>query len=148
MDRKPVCLTSTGQCDFCIAPLIHNFLIYYMSFANLKNFGFVILHQYSRNLKFSHSVGCIYLICNLGKKHNWEILHLKSKRDFKMIYNYGIGSCIDPIMCTQKCAHDQGSYFYKGTLIPFVLLFIFFLYLSRWVLSHLLCILNVGFIGI
>jgi hypothetical protein len=28
-----------------IAPLIYNFLIYYISFANLKNFGVLRLHR-------------------------------------------------------------------------------------------------------
>jgi hypothetical protein len=42
--------------QFSIAPLIYNFLKFYISFANPKNFGLLILHQYSRNLKFSKNV--------------------------------------------------------------------------------------------
>jgi hypothetical protein len=36
MDRKLVCVKIKGQCSFSIAPVIYQFLIYYISFANLK----------------------------------------------------------------------------------------------------------------
>ena len=49
MDWKLVCLKWTGQCNISVAPLIYHFLIYYISFANLKNFGILRLHRYSRN---------------------------------------------------------------------------------------------------
>jgi hypothetical protein len=46
----------TGQCNFGIAPVIYHFLILYISFANLKNFGFLRLHLHSRFINFSQSV--------------------------------------------------------------------------------------------
>ncbi len=47
----------------------------------------------------------------------------------------------------QPCLY-QLSNFYKGTLAPFVFLFILFLQLPRWVLLYMLCMVNVGLIGI
>jgi len=47
-----------GQCNFAIAPVIYHFQIFYISFANLKNFGFLRLHRDSRYPQFSKSVGC------------------------------------------------------------------------------------------
>ena len=49
-----------GQCNFSIAPVIYHFLILYISFANLKNFGFLRLHLYSRN----------QINVNVGSYHN------------------------------------------------------------------------------
>jgi len=46
-------LKKMGQCNFSIAPVIYHFLILYISFANLKNFGFLRFHQYSRYPQFS-----------------------------------------------------------------------------------------------
>ncbi len=34
-----------GQYNFSIAPVIYHFPIFYISFANLKNFGLLRLHQ-------------------------------------------------------------------------------------------------------
>ena len=45
-----------GAMCFSIAPVICHFLIFYISFANLKNFGFLRLHQHSRNVKFYYLV--------------------------------------------------------------------------------------------
>ena len=45
-----------GQCNFSIAPVIYHFLILYISFANLKNFGFLRFHQDNRNVNFSEFV--------------------------------------------------------------------------------------------
>ena len=45
-----------GQCNFSIAPAIYHFLILYVSFANLKNFGSLRLHLHSRFINFSQSV--------------------------------------------------------------------------------------------
>jgi hypothetical protein len=45
--------------QFSIAPVIYHFLICYMSFANLKNFSFLILYLYSRNPSFSCFSHCI-----------------------------------------------------------------------------------------
>jgi hypothetical protein len=42
-----------GAMCFSIAPVIYHFVIFYMSFANLKNFGFFRLHQHSRHLQSS-----------------------------------------------------------------------------------------------
>lgn len=53
--------------QFRIAPLIFNFLKFYISFANPKNFGLFILHQYSRFTQFSKSVSYVYLISNHGR---------------------------------------------------------------------------------
>ena len=55
----------TGQCNFSIAPAIYHFLILYISFANLKNFNFLRLHQHRHNPQFSQSAGFIYLMYNL-----------------------------------------------------------------------------------
>ena len=53
-----------GQCNFSIAPAIYHFLILHISFANLKNFGFLRLHLHSRFINFSQSVGIAWLIYN------------------------------------------------------------------------------------
>jgi len=45
-----------GAMPFSIAPVIYHFVIFYMSFANLKNFGFFRFQQHSLNLKFSQSM--------------------------------------------------------------------------------------------
>jgi hypothetical protein len=56
-----------GQCNFAIAPVIYHFRIFYISFANLKNFGFLRLHRDSRYLKSNQGVGFLWLIYNLSK---------------------------------------------------------------------------------
>ena len=45
---KPQCIKKMGQYNFSIAPVIYHFMIFYMSFANLKNFDFLRLHLHSR----------------------------------------------------------------------------------------------------
>jgi len=45
-----------GAMRFSIAPVIYHFVIFYMSFANLKNFGFFRFQQHSRYTQFGQSV--------------------------------------------------------------------------------------------
>ena len=54
-DRQAKSHLDQWQFFFMAAPIYH-FLICTISFANLKNFGFLRLHQHSRNLKFSPSM--------------------------------------------------------------------------------------------
>jgi len=46
-----------GAMRFSIAPVIYHFVIFNMSFANLKNFGFLRFQQHSRYPKSSQSAG-------------------------------------------------------------------------------------------
>jgi len=45
-----------GAMCLSIVPVIYHFMIFYMSFANLKNFGFYRLYQHSRFINFIQSV--------------------------------------------------------------------------------------------
>jgi hypothetical protein len=54
-----------GQYNFSIAPVIYHFMIFYMSFANLKNFDFLRLHLHSRFTQFGQIVDYASLLYNL-----------------------------------------------------------------------------------
>ena len=45
---KPLCIKMMGQCNFSIAPIIYHFMIYYMSFAALKNLGILRMHLHNQ----------------------------------------------------------------------------------------------------
>jgi hypothetical protein len=67
-------LKRTGQCNFSIVPCIYHFLICYISFSSLKNFGSVILHLYSHNI---HKAGNVYVV--LRNTHSKSDLRKNSK---------------------------------------------------------------------
>ncbi len=59
-----------------MALAIYHFLIFHISFANLKNFGFLRFQQHSRNLEFSESLGCVteYAISDSNENGGFENL--------------------------------------------------------------------------
>ena len=80
-----------GQCNVSIAPVIYHFPILYISFANLKNFSFLRLHQHSRFIKSGQSV-CFAIRnthprLNLEKKSIYHMLYF-DHRPLKMNLEY------------------------------------------------------------
>jgi hypothetical protein len=66
---RALCITGTGQCHFSIAPAIYHFLIFNISFANLKNYGILKLHRaYSSPKIFRMDLELSYKIKNRNRK--------------------------------------------------------------------------------
>jgi hypothetical protein len=58
MDWKSLCIRLRARRLFSIAPLIYNFLIYYIYSANLKNFGILRFHRDSRMIRYFSAIYC------------------------------------------------------------------------------------------